>query len=90
MPGHDQSNRRVHSRAWFGIILVATALVVSRPARGQDDPGADSPDRLERLPRRPGVVPEHVGVELPPGQFGAEHVGAGPGGQTGQDLAGVD
>ncbi len=44
----------------------------------------------QRLPGRRGVVPEHVGVELPPGQFGAEDVGAGPGGQAGQDLARVD
>ena len=40
VPGHDQTSLRVHRRAWFGIILAVTALVVARPARGQDEPAA--------------------------------------------------
>ncbi|MCA1685746.1 MAG: hypothetical protein LC745_07110, partial [Planctomycetia bacterium] len=36
------------SRAWFGIILVATASVAARPVRGQDGPGAVPPDAPAR------------------------------------------
>jgi len=47
--GHDQSRRRVHGRAWFGIILVATALVVARPVRGQQDPVTEPPAAPARV-----------------------------------------
>ncbi len=42
MPRHDQSSLRVQQRAWFGLILVAAALVVASPVFGQDSTGAAS------------------------------------------------
>ncbi len=41
--GHDQSNRRVHCRAWFGLILAATATVLDRPVRGQGGSETEPP-----------------------------------------------
>jgi hypothetical protein len=41
--GHDQSSRRERSRAWFGLILVASASVASRPARGEEEQRAEPP-----------------------------------------------
>lgn len=48
MRGHDQSNRRVQSRAWFGLILVATAAVALRPGPGQEVDGAEPPPVVSR------------------------------------------
>jgi hypothetical protein len=33
----------VRSRAWFGLILGATALIAARPVRGQEGPGSEPP-----------------------------------------------
>ena len=41
---HDQTSRRVHSRAWSGLILLAAAVAPfgsTRTARGQGAPGAE-------------------------------------------------